>query len=55
MTEQTDAVNEISERMNHLNHSLSMVLYHEEVQLMVEVIEEILRERYSAVEPSEEV
>lgn len=55
MTEQTDAVNEKSEEINHLNRCLSMVLYHEEVQLMVEVIEEILRERYNAVEPSEEV
>jgi len=55
MTEQTDAANEIFEKMNHLNRCLSMVLYHEEVQLMVEVMEEILRERYNAVEPSEEV
>ena len=55
MTEQTDAVNEMSEEINHLNRCLSMVLHHEEVQLMVEVIEEILKERYSAVERSGEV
>ena len=55
MTKYPDNSTDRSDEASDLNRCLSMVIHHEEVQLMVEVIEKLLNEQQQALKPPGEV